>query len=460
MAATQYSSNPVVTENTVFLGKTAAKVAAALLVLTTFPVTPAHDARRATQAKWFDEAPTFVAQRRPFPVSINITPYVPAKDVRRATQGKVWSDPDNFTSRQPSFSVVTLATYAAPAQQFRSTQAVLAETFTSIRPQRSWLTTLGNGPIPVQSSDILTGQDTYGWPPDAAEPPTFPQGQRSYPVVLNGFAAYNPATDEQRRPQSKWFTEPESFIQGQRWSFAVVNTFPYNPNADVIWRRPQSKFFSEPEVFARQQPHLIGSPVFNFSAYVPGTDVRRATQSKWFSDYEQFYPELFGKGMPFSQLLINGKSGTPPLIFARGIDVYDYLDGSILLAWGAFPLATSYNIYQRVVTFTPSYQPPASAFSQSAQAVTASFGPWALANVTFLNTLNAVISGLSIASYNVGTQVVTPSTTYDLKVVAVVNSAERGEIARRVTPGPASDMLRTPIKRLGPFPQTGNNDSG
>lgn len=457
MAATIFSRNVVVGGNTTFLGKSAAKVAAGLLVLTTFPVTPAHDVQRVKQTKWFDETTSFISPMPKFRPAAMPIPYVLAKDVRRGSQAKIFSEPETFISPQRGFNNVTLSAYAVVAQQYSSTNAVLVEILTTIRPQRSFLTTLGAGPVAVLSGDIISGQDTYGWPPDAAEPPTFIAPQRANKVILNGFTAYNPATDVRRAMQGKWFSEPETFQKTQRWSFAAINTFPYNPNADVIWRRPQSKVWSEPEVFARTQPHPVGSPIFNFKPYVPGTDVRRAIQGKWFTDYDAF-PPAFRWQAPFSQLLINGKVGTPPLLFARGLDVYDYLDGAILLAWGAFPLATSYNIYQRTVTFTPSYQPPPSAFSQSAQAVKASFGPWTLSAVTFLGPLNAMVSGLTIASYNTTTQVITPSITYDLKVAAVVNGVERGQVSKRVTPGPESDMLRTPMKRLWPFPQTGEND--
>ena len=94
----------------------------------------------------------------------------------------------------------------------------------------------------------------------------------------------------------------------------------------------------------------------------------------------------------------------------------------------------------------------------------ANVAPLQAAPITPLNwTLNqnvfgllAIVAGLQHASYNASTGIVTPSLTYNIKVVPVVHGAEVGmEIDRNVTPQPSSVMLLTAMKRLWPFPNTG-----
>jgi hypothetical protein len=126
-------------------------------------------------------------------------------------------------------------------------------------------------------------------------------------------------------------------------------------------------------------------------------------------------------------------------------DVYDYLDGSFLLAWGVFtnPAATSYNVYVNGVLN---------------QTVTG---------------IQCIVTGLAQTTYNAAAVaptppngprpqnmppngVVTDSQTYDLKVVAVLGGVEQSAtIDAIVTVSPTSIMLTTPMKRLWPFPNTG-----
>jgi hypothetical protein len=168
--------------------------------------------------------------------------------------------------------------------------------------------------------------------------------------------------------------------------------------------------------------------------------------------------------------------------FPWGLDIYDNLNGSVLVAWGAFfPLPDSYNVYLAVVPTAPG--PPTSGLLESAAATVASMAvpatplSWELVtNVTptqggfvfggsgfglagFGSTLASgvlcTITGLQIASYNASTQVVTPSLKYAVKIVAVKGGQEVGNVRRDVTPGPTSVMLETSMKRLWPFPNTG-----
>lgn len=130
------------------------------------------------------------------------------------------------------------------------------------------------------------------------------------------------------------------------------------------------------------------------------------------------------------------------------LDIEDLGNGSVKIAWGQFTPAApaSYNVYVNGV------------LSQ---------------NVT---TRSAIITGLVCASYApsaiaptpangprpqsmppVG--VVTPASKYTVHVTAVVGGVETARsAAKEVTPGPTSVMLVTPMKRLYPFPLTGQTE--
>lgn len=126
------------------------------------------------------------------------------------------------------------------------------------------------------------------------------------------------------------------------------------------------------------------------------------------------------------------------------IDLYDQGGGTILVRWGAFsgPVPDSYNVYVNGVLN---------------QNVTAQL---------------AIVTGLSAASYAVAAVapnpgnskrpqsmppvgVVTPSTTYDIKVAAVKAGVETAaSVDRFVTAAPVSLMLATPMRRPFPFPNS------
>lgn len=171
------------------------------------------------------------------------------------------------------------------------------------------------------------------------------------------------------------------------------------------------------------------------------------------------------------------------------LDVYDQGGGSVLLAWQELlqPPASSYNLYFRTVTATPVYTPGTDAFDQSAGPVTYSTGPWVLLGVPsaageieLASGLGAIelaagggalalvglmgpsahylytVSGLTVASYNPATGVISPSGTYDFVAVALAGTQEvMPTNEARVTCQPSSIMLKTPMKRLWPFPNTG-----
>lgn len=195
------------------------------------------------------------------------------------------------------------------------------------------------------------------------------------------------------------------------------------------------------------------------------------------------------------------------------LDIYDNGGGSITLAWPELinPPATSYDVYMRVVAFVPAFelgantngqnQAPfvANAFSPSAglsaavpgpwteilggsQGSGVSTGAWALeggggglieleggSGVFALESSAgsggygtgvpgylATITGLQVASYDSGSQVLIPSLTYDFYVAAVVGGNELMAAGpSRVTPQPSSIALKTRMKRLWPFPNTG-----
>lgn len=434
-------------ENVTFVGKPAYK-GSALNTLTSAPITNAKDVQRARQSKWFPEPDVFVSPMRG---NLNITAptITSALDVQRQRQSKWFQEPDFFISTQKGNLLVTLTTYLQNPTSPVSRRVMLVENFYWVRPQKGNLNTLGSGPIGAPTSgDLFCGQDTYGWPPDAAEPPIFPKPQQGFPLVYNGGTPYNPANDVQRQRQVKYFADVETFTPPSKANILLTTFLPYNPNTDVIWRKPQAKFFSEPETFIRPMPRFAASPIVNYTPYSPSTDVRRQQQARWFVD-----PDIFLRPAPFNALVINGKAATPPIpiVTNKWLDVYDGLNGTFKLAWAEMlsPPAQSYNVYVNDVFYANVPAP----------------GPG--------RNWNATVSGLTQTSYNAAaiaptpangprpqnmppTGTVTNSGTYNLKVVAVYEGVETtANMNRAITVSPTSIMLTTPMKRLWPFPNTG-----
>lgn len=131
------------------------------------------------------------------------------------------------------------------------------------------------------------------------------------------------------------------------------------------------------------------------------------------------------------------------------LDIYDNLNGSVLLEWGVFPGITpaSYNIYQNGVVVQ----------NVAIRLATVS----GLSITTYSNSAIAAATGNSIRPQNMPpVGVVTPSSTYIFHVSAVVGGVEVARTPRvTVTPGPSSIMLKTPMRRPWPFPNTGSPDA-
>jgi hypothetical protein len=443
---TLYSSQWVSVENTTYLGVPAWKKSANFVALTGLPVTYQNDVRRQGQAKYFAEPETFLSTMKGN-LLVTGTVLSQTQDVQRQRQAKFFQEPDFFVSTQKSFVLVTLAAYPPGLQQFTSQTAIVVENLLWTKPQRGSLNTLGLGPIAPQSSDIYCGQDTYGWPPESADPPTFPKTQAGAPLVYNNFVVYNPANDF-RRPQAKYFEEPASFPLPQRTNPVLLSFLAYNPTIDVIWRKSQARWFQEPETFVSTMPRFAGSGTYNYTIYNPAIDVQRARQARYFVD-----PDIFLRPAPFSAIIINGTAGHVPVpcVTNKWLDIYDDLNGSFQLAWAPMlsPDAQSYNVYVNGTLYASVAAPGAG-------------GNW-----------TTTISGFQTTTYNAAvvaptpangprpqnmppTGTVTNSGTYDIKVVAVYSGIETtSSLHRMVTVNPTSIMLKTPMKRLWPFPNTG-----
>lgn len=127
------------------------------------------------------------------------------------------------------------------------------------------------------------------------------------------------------------------------------------------------------------------------------------------------------------------------------IDAYDNRNGSMLLAWLPFTtiVPDSYNVYVNDV------------LNQN------------------VATRQATVTGLTITSYSASTKAATPnnslrpqnmpptgvvtgSSTYDFRVTAVKSGIEISSTPDLlVTASPTSILLKTPMKRIFPFPNTG-----
>lgn len=127
------------------------------------------------------------------------------------------------------------------------------------------------------------------------------------------------------------------------------------------------------------------------------------------------------------------------------IDAYDNLNGSVTLAWGPFggTAPDSYNVYVNGV-LNQNVAPRQATVS-------------GLAPTSYSPSTVAAPSGNSVRPQNMPpTGVVTPSGTYQIKIVAVKAGIEVATSqTATVTVSPASIMLKTPMKRLWPMPNTG-----
>jgi len=447
------SNNSHCIENVTFLPKSAAKVAAGFLILTTVQYNPAPDVQRAKQAKFFEEPATFIKTQQPSNlVVLRGVPstYNQATDVIRVRQAKVFEDPAIFVKTQTSNPVV-LATYATAFQQFTAQRHVFVENVSAVKGQKGTLVVLSQAPLITGSSDIFMGQDTYGWPKESAEPEYFIKAMQGFPLVTNTFTGYNPATDVRRASQAKYFQDLETFTPPTHINYVVNNTFPYNPATDVTRLKHQALYFPEPDTFLKTKGPL--SLALNFTAYVPGTDVRRQQQVKYFQDVE-----VFSKPWRNNKIVTEGTAGVPLVLRLPQdkLDAYDYMDGKVLLAWPelTLPAAQSYNVYVNGVLFASIGKIAGHAYvlNLNAEGLTET-----LVSATSTATgWQAIVTGLTQASYNKGTQVITPPGVYKFKVVAVFAGLEQvASTEVTMSPSPTTVALVTPMKRLWPFPNSG-----
>jgi hypothetical protein len=151
----------------------------------------------------------------------------------------------------------------------------------------------------------------------------------------------------------------------------------------------------------------------------------------------------------------------PTVISNGGLDVYDKLNGSVLLAWGEMllPAADSYNVYvngvlvANVSALTFEYRLENGGGDYQLED---GLGDYVLDTID--NNFDTTVSNLTQASYNPASQVITPSGVYTFNVCAVDAGTEIvSSRFFKMSPSPTSVMLVTPMKRIFPFPNTGLN---
>lgn len=128
------------------------------------------------------------------------------------------------------------------------------------------------------------------------------------------------------------------------------------------------------------------------------------------------------------------------------LDTYDNLNGSVRLAWDLQPGAASYNVYLNGV------------LNQNVSTDQATVT--GLTQTSYSNSAVAASSGNTLRPQNMPPMgLVTSAGTYVFWVTAIIAGVERIVTrARTVTPGPFSIMLKTPMKRVFPYPNTGSPD--
>jgi hypothetical protein len=307
MAVTQVTTRNVVIENVVQIPKSAAKVAAAFLVLQPYPYVVAHDLFRTHQALYFQEPEVQIQPWKGSLVVItNATPISPAKDARRAKQATFFPEVETQIAPQKSY-LNTLASYAQVASTLYSSKSLLVENVTRITSWKGTINVLNVAQGVPQSSDVFSGHDTQGWPLESFEPPTFLQTWKSNAVITNSFPVYTPATDR-RSKQALYYPDVEFYIQPWKSNVVVLNTFPvYNPAIDR--RSKQSLFFVEPESYLKVAPFnqvIINGTIAAFvGAVVP------PTLSVWTADATSITCDSIFFTWDGADLINGGASGTP-----------------------------------------------------------------------------------------------------------------------------------------------------
>jgi hypothetical protein len=251
------------------------------------------------------------------------------------------------------------------------------------------------------------------------------QGGAQIPVLSLFVPSYRPPEiepDYLRTNQQLLFQIVRPYVLQIYNSGFVVDVPDFNDNPWLEWVHPPASPESAIYPF-RQIPKTIRGQQFNlFFAQPISPRLDPAPDTV----------RLFDAGI---MLWRQAKAGAQAYTTCGHLDVYDYGNGSVLLAWGPFGLTypgqfppDSYNIYVNGV------------FNQNV--------PTPLIRL-------AVISGLFGASYNGVT--VTPATTYRIAVTAVSAGVDVAISDTIETALPTSVALVTSMKRIYPFPGTGLN---
>jgi hypothetical protein len=299
-------------ENTSFLPRTAASIAAALLVLEPYPYVVANDVGHSTKNQIFSEPETFLQMWRSQPsIFLDSTfNYNFKLDTFRTPSAKIFSDPEIFPQQQRGSAVVVLDTYPVLAQQFTSSRSMVVENTTaSFRGQKGSLLVLAQKASPAVPADAFLGSDTFiGWPLETFEPPIFPQTWKAYLAILNSAPSYVPGTDVLRAKQAQVWSDPDFWGQSWRTNVTILNgTAAYVFVND--FRFSQSKVFPEPEVFL--QPWLFNSVVMqSFTPYSAATDTTQLKSSaKVFTD-----PDVFDQSQHGSNVVVLNVPPAPPYV--------------------------------------------------------------------------------------------------------------------------------------------------
>lgn len=317
MAVTQVTTRNVVIENVTQIPKSAAKVAAAFLVLQPYPYVVGHDLFRAPQAHYFQEPEVQIQPWKGSLVVItNAIPLSDAKDIRRVKQAQFFQEPETQLAPQKGFLLATLTSYAQVASPLYTQRAVVFENVSQITSWKGTLPVINVSASVPQSSDVFSGHDTQGWPLESYEPPTYPLQWKSNPVVINSFPVYNPAIDR-RSKQALYFPDVEFTVQPWRSNVVVLNTFPvYVPSHDVQ-RQRQAYYAPEPESYLKTAPYnalIINGTVAPFSVSPPPPTI-----SVWTADAVNVTADSVAFTWDGADLINGGASGIQPIGSKGGV---------------------------------------------------------------------------------------------------------------------------------------------
>jgi hypothetical protein len=263
-----------------------------------YPYVYQTDKRPFKPYQFFQDADTFAQPQKQSIVSILEFNYVYQNDVRRASRAAVFEDAPTFPQAQHGSYPVVLVSYTTgpPFNAIVTKSTHVIDNVIVSRSQRGNIPGVVNFTPVLTICDVVTGQDTFGWPESSFNENPFPKPRTANLIsVMNFYPSYNPATDVRRAARAVVFEDAPTFLQQQVGRVAILNTYvPYNYR----------------------------------------TDRRRLTRDVTFEEAPTFVSR-----MPFSQIVVNGQAAILPFLEVPNVVGEYYFEAQLEILHAGFQIA-------------------------------------------------------------------------------------------------------------------------